>query len=63
MSKYIDRKTILIKSILEKREESNSFIQNKFKTFIMKKDLISLSKKHKFYYSLYLLFLSEKNKN
>ena len=48
MSKYINRKTIIIKSILEKREQSASFIQNKFKTFIMKKDLIALAKKHKF---------------
>ena len=63
MSKYINRKTILIKSILEKREQSASFIQNKFKTFIMKKDLIALAKKHKFYYSIYPSFLSEKNKN
>lgn len=63
MSKYINRKTILIKSILEKREQSASFIQNKFKTFIMKKDLIALAKKHRFYYSIYPSFLSEKNKN
>ena len=63
MSKYINRKTIIIKSILEKREQSASFIQNKFKTFIMKKDLIALAKKHKFYYSIYPSFLSEKNKN
>jgi hypothetical protein len=63
MSKYINRKTILIKNILEKREQSASFIQNKFKTFIMKKDLIALAKKHKFYYSIYPSFLSEKNKN
>ena len=63
MSKYINRKTILIKSILEKREQSASFIQNKFKTFIMKKDLIALAKKHKLYYSIYPSFLSEKNKN
>ena len=63
MSKYINRKTIIIKSILEKREQSASFIQNKFKTFIMKKDLIALAKKHRFYYSIYPSFLSEKNKN
>ena len=63
MSKYINRKTILIKNILEKREQSASFIQNKFKTFIMKKDLIALAKKHRFYYSIYPSFLSEKNKN
>lgn len=63
MSKYVNRKTILIKSILEKREQSASFIQNKFKTFIMKKDLIALAKKHRFYYSIYPSFLSEKNKN
>jgi hypothetical protein len=63
MSKYINRKTILIKGILQKREQSASFIQNKFKTFIMKKDLIALATKHKFYYSIYPSFLSEKNKN
>ena len=63
MSKYINRKTIIINSILEKREQSASFIQNKFKTFVMKKDLIALAKKHKFYYSIYPSFLSEKNKN
>ena len=63
MSKYTNRKTIIIKSILEKREQSASFIQNKFKTFIMKKDLIALAKKHRFYYSIYPSFLSEKNKN
>ena len=63
MSKYTNRKTIIIKSILEKREQSASIIQNKFKTFIMKKDLIALARKHKFYYSIYPSFLSEKNKN
>ena len=63
MSKYINRKNIIIKNILEKREQSASLIQNKFKTFIMKKDLIALAKKHKFYYSIYPSFLSEKNKN
>ena len=63
MTKYINRKTIIINSILERREQSASFIQNKFKTFVMKKDLIALAKKHKFYYSIYPSFLSEKNKN
>ena len=63
MAKYINRKTIIINSILEKREQSATFIQNKFKTFVMKKDLIALAKKHKFYYSLYPSFLSEKSKN
>ena len=63
MIKYINRKNIIINSILEKREQSASLIQYKFRTFMMKQDLIALAKKHKFYYSIYPSFISETSKN
>ena len=49
----------MINKLLEKREDSARMIQEKYKIYLMKKDLYALAKKHVNYYSVYPSILSE----
>ena len=55
------RKEFLIKNILEKRNKSAKLIQENYVIFLLRKDLFSLAKKHKNYYSVYPSFITEIN--
>ena len=59
----MNRKTILINSILEKREQSASIIQNHFRKYLKRKELFYFAKKNKLNYSIYPSFLSDNNYN
>lgn len=59
--KYVNRRKIIINSILEKRNQSVKLIQNKFRRFSKKKALFLFAKKNKCNYSIYPSFLSENN--
>ena len=58
---YYARKKILLTKLLEKRNNCARIIQENYKLFVVRKDLYSLAKKHKDYYSVYPSFLSNKS--
>ena len=59
-TEYYARKTILLANLLEKRHNCAKLIQEYFKLFLLRKDLYSLAKKHKDYFSVYPTFLPKK---
>ena len=61
IKKYNEKKEILIQNLLEKRNTSAKIIQENYITYLLRKDLFSLAKKHKYYYSIYPSFINENN--
>ena len=58
IKQYNTRKKILLHNLLEKRNNSAKIIQDNYIVFLLRKDLFSLAKKHKNYYSVYPSFIS-----